>query len=322
VISVNSFVKRGSTLRWIWLAIAIAIFAALPLCVSTGWVSVVSEMLILAIATSSLNLLMGYTGLVSFGPAGLYAVGAYATALLIVRAGAPFGLAFIAGPIITAMVSVIVGWFCVRRTAIYFALLTLAFSQLIHTVIFKWYSFTGGADGIVGIPVPSFLFSINNYYYFTLACTVVCLLALWVIVNSPFGKALQVIRENPERAAFIGINVRRYQLIAFVIHGFFLGAAGSLFCGFSHSVFPTFAHWMKAIDMIIACLLGGMFNFFGPVVGSIAYTFLNKIIINFTEYWPLVLGTIVVLLVLFLRGGMAGFISEKFIAIAERGEKS
>lgn len=317
--TLNNFITRVGGLGWTWLAIALAIFAVLPFCLSTGWVSVVSEMLILALAASSLNLLMGYTGLVSFGPAGLYAVGAYTTALLIVRGSVPFGLALIAGPIMTAMVSVIVGWFCVRRTAIYFALLTLAFSQLIHTIIFKWYSFTGGDDGIVGIPMPSFLFSINNYYYFTLACTVMCLVALWMIINSPFGKALQVIRENPGRAEFIGINVRRYQLIAFVIQGFFLGAAGSLFCGFSHCVFPTYAHWTKAIDIIIACLLGGMYNFLGPVAGSTVYILLNKAITNFTEYWPLTLGIVVVLLVLFLRGGIVGFISEKFSAI--RGEK-
>lgn len=314
----KSFVERVSALRLMWLAIVLAIFVILPFCIGTGWVSLLTDMLILAVAACGLNLIMGYAGMISFGPAGLYAVGAYTTALLIMRAGVPFGLALIAGPMMAAIVSVFVGWFCVRRTAVYFALLTLAFSQLIHAIIFKWYSFTGGDNGIVGIPVPSSLVPINNYYYFTLAIAVVCVLALWMIGNSPLGKALQCIRENPERTEFIGINVRRYQLIAFTIQGFFLGIAGSLVCGFNHNVFPAYANWDKGADIIITCLLGGMYNFFGPVVGSIVYILLNKVIASFTEYWLLVMGLIVILLVLFLRGGILGFISEKFSAITER----
>jgi ABC-type branched-subunit amino acid transport system permease subunit len=127
-------------------------------------VSVLCEILILTVAASGLNLVMGYTGMISFGPAGLYAVGAYTTAILIVGAGAPFGLAMIAGPIVATIVSLVVGWFCVRRTAVYFALLTLAFSELIHAVIFKWYGLTKGDDGIVDIPLPGFLSSIESYY--------------------------------------------------------------------------------------------------------------------------------------------------------------
>lgn len=300
--------------------IAIGLFAAMPSFVGKSWVSVLCEILILTVAASGLNLMMGYTGMISFGPAGLYAVGAYTTAILIVRADAPFGLAMIAGPIVATVVSLIVGWFCVRRTAVYFALLTLAFSELIHIVIFKWYGLTKGDDGIVGIPLPGFLSSIESYYYFALACTIVCLLAMWIIVNSPFGKALQVIRENPNRAEFIGINVRRYQLVAFVIQGFFLGAAGSLLCGFSHSVFPTYAHWTKSIDIIIACLLGGIYHFYGPFVGSAVYIMLDKVITSFTEYWSLVFGVVLLILVLFFRGGIVGFVSERLSAA--RGEGS
>lgn len=297
--------------RWIWLVLAVGVLAALPALLGKSWVSLSCEILILTVAATALNLIIGYTGMISFGPAGLYAVGAYATALLIVEFRAPFALALIAGPLAAALVSLIVGWFCVRRTAVYFALLTLAFSQLIHTVIYKWYRLTGGDDGLTDIRVPGFLASIDNYYYFTLACTILCLLAMRVIVNSAFGKALSVIRENPGRAEFIGINVRRYQLMAFVIQGFFLGAAGSLLCGFSHNVFPPIANWTKSIDIIIACLLGGMYHFLGPFVGSAVYIVLDKVVTGYTEYWSLVLGVVVILLVLFFRGGIAGFISEK-----------
>ena len=297
--------------RWIWLVVAVSLLAAMPAFVGKSWVNLLCEILILAVAASSLNLIIGYTGMISFGPAGLYAVGAYTTAILIVAARAPFGLAMIAGPIAAAVVALIIGWFCVRRTAVYFALLTLAFSQLIHTVIYKWYALTGGDDGIIDIRIPGFLSSIDNYYYFTLTCTTVCLAAMWTIANSAFGKALSVIRENPGRAEFIGINVRRYQLAAFVIQGFFLGAAGSLLCGFSHNVFPPIANWTKSIDIIIACLLGGMYYFLGPLVGSAVYIILDKVVTGLTEYWSLVLGIVVVLLVLFFKGGIAGFVSEK-----------
>jgi len=300
--------------RWLWAASAVAILALLPILVDTSWVSVLCEILILAVAASGLNLLIGYTGMISFGPAGLYAVGAYSMAVLLVQADVPFGVAFIAGPIAATFVSLIIGWFCVRRTAVYFALLTLAFSQLIHTIIFKWYKLTGGDDGIVEIPVPEVLFSIEHYYYFALACTLGSLLILWLIVNSPFDKALQVIRENPGRAEFIGVNVRKYQLIAFAIQGFFLGFAGSLLCGFSHNVFPPIANWTESIHIIIACLLGGMLHFVGPFVGAMVYILLDKFVTGFTEYWSLVLGIVVIMLVLFFRGGIAGFILDKLSA--------
>lgn len=299
----------------VWLLMVVAFLVVLPSFLSLGYVSLVTEMLILAVAACGLNLIMGYTGMVSFGPAGLYAVGAYSTALLLVKANISFGLAMIAGPVIAAIAGVIVGWFCVRLTHVYFALLTLAFSQIIHTIVFQWYSFTGGDNGIVGIAVPHSLASISNYYYFTLAMTLICLLLMWMICNSSFGRTLQAIRENPERAEFIGIHVRRYQLAAFVLSSFFLGAAGSLFCAFNHNVFPDYAHWAKGADILVVCLLGGMYNFLGPVVGSIVYILLDKVITGITEYWPLVLGLIVVAAVLFLRGGIAGFIYEKFSAM-------
>jgi branched-chain amino acid transport system permease protein len=314
-------VKKAGILAPLSLAVVLAVFVALPSFLSLGYVSLVTEMLILAIAACALNLIMGYTGMVSFGPAGLYAAGAYATALLLVKAKVSFGLAMIAGPFIAALAGVIVGWFCVRLTHVYFALLTLAFSQIIFTILFQWYSFTGGDNGIVGIPIPDSLASIGNYYYFTLIMTGICLLLMWMICNSSFGRTLQAIRENPERAEFIGVHVRRYRLAAFVLSSFFLGAAGSLYCAFNQNVFPDYAHWGKGGDMLVVCLLGGMHNFLGPVVGSIVYILLDKIITSFTEYWPLVLGLIVVGAVLFLRGGITGFLIAKCSAITAGKER-
>lgn len=297
--------------RWAGVAGGVIAFALLPLFMGEGTLSLVNEMLILGVAACGLNLMMGYAGMVSFGPAGIYAVGAYTTALLLIYTKTPFGLTLVAGPVMAALVSVVVGWFCVRLTHVYFSLLTLAFSAIIHTIIFGWYSFTHGDDGIVDIPVPAFLEPITNYYYFSLIIVCISLGLMWMIVKSPFGKTLQALRENPERTEFIGIHVRRYQLAVFVMSGFFLGLAGALYCGFNQNVFPDFGDIMKSTEMLVVCLLGGIYYFLGPMAGAIVYMFLDKTISTYTQYWPLVLGIVIILLLLFLRGGIIGFIEEK-----------
>ena len=300
------------------LPLALGIFLlTVPLLLKESWVSLANEMLIMALAGCALNLMLGYTGMVSFGPAGLYAVGAYATAILLTRYHSSFILALIGAPILAGVVGAMVGWFCVRRSATYFALLTLAFSQIIWTVIFEWYDFTGGDNGIVSIPIPEFFFTISHCYYFTLAVVGACVLLLWTIVQSPFGKTLQAIRENPGRTEFIAIHLKRYQLAAFVLSSVFLGVAGSLYCVFSGSVFPDYAHWVKSTDMLVICLLGGFYHFTGPIVGSFVYILLSKIIAKQTMFWMFFLGAIIVFLVLFMRNGIVGFLSEKFSPVTD-----
>lgn len=303
----------------IWLVIAfVTLLVAAPHIMSKSWVSLVIEMMIMALAGCSLNLIVGYGGMVSFGPAGLYGVGAYTTAILLSRYGAPFPVAVLAAPVIAALVGAIVGWFCVRRNAVYFALLTLAFAQIIWTIIFQWYDFTNGDNGIVGIPIPDYVSSLIQSYYFILAVTVTCIFVIWKIVNSPFGITIQSIRENALRTEFIAVPVRKYQLAVFVISSFFLGVAGSLYCIFAGSVFPDYAHWAKSTDMLVVCLLGGLNSFAGPIVGSIVYIFLSKVIAQNTTYWMFFLGIIIAFLVLFMRSGIVGFVQEKFALIADR----
>jgi branched-chain amino acid transport system permease protein len=313
---------KSASLRLMFLATAIILLLVLPLLVSKAWVSLASEMLIMALAGCALNLMLGYTGMVSFGPAGLYAVGAYTTALLLKKTAMPLAITMIAGPIVAGLIGLIIGWFCIRRTAVYFALLTLAFAQIIWTVLFVWYDFTGGDDGIVGFRTPEFIKSIVTSYYFIMIIVVICLVILWKIVNSPFGKTLQAIRENSLRTEFIGINVKRYQLYVFVLSSVFLGAAGSLFAVFSGSVFPDYSHWVKSTDMIVICLLGGMHNFFGPVVGSIVYIYLSKMISGYTMHWMLFLGIIIVLLVLFMRSGIVGYLVYKFSSLMHKNQET
>ena len=318
----QSVAKMNLSGKAVGVIVVLAGFGALPIFFSTGWLSLITEMLILALAACGLNLMLGYAGMVSFGPAGFYAVGAYATALILTNTKLPFALAFVAGPVIAALVAIPIGWFCVRLTHVYFALLTLAFAQIIHTIIFEWYDFTKGDNGIVDIPMPEILRSIPHYYYFSLIVIAFCLALLWMIIKSPFGKTLQAMRENTQRAESIGIPVRLYQLSTFVLSGFFLGVAGSLFCGFNKNVFPNYAHWIKSTEMLVVCLLGGIYNFFGPIVGSIVYLFLDKVITGYTQFWPLVLGLIIILLLLFLRGGIAGFIAERMALRRRRGEQA
>lgn len=293
------------------LGLVIVLLIIVPLALPTDWVSIFNEILIIALAGSALNLMMGYGGMVSFGPAALYAVGAYTTALLLKSFHAPFVLSIVLSPVVAAIIGLIVGWFCIRRSAVYFVLLTLAFGQIIWTIIFKWYDFTKGDDGIVNIPIPEFLTSMTNVYYFSLVVVLICLYLLWRIVHSPFGLTIQAIRENALRTEFIAVPVKHYQLAVFVLASAFLGIAGSLYCLFAGSVFPDYAHWAKSADIIIVCLLGGIYNFAGPIVGSFVYIMLSKLIAQHTIYWMFFLGFAVLILVLFLRNGIAGFLMDK-----------
>ena len=161
-----------------WLVTFIILLFILPFILSESWTSIATEIIIMSLAACALNFMLGYAGMVSFGPAGLYAVGAYTTALFMTKTSAPFLLTVIAGPVLAGAVGLVVGWFCVRRSAVYFALLTLAFAQIIWTIIFEWYDFTGGDNGIVGLPTPDILFPIKNSYYFSLVIVVVCIFIL------------------------------------------------------------------------------------------------------------------------------------------------
>jgi branched-chain amino acid transport system permease protein len=228
-------------------------------------------------------------------------------------------LAFIAGVVAATLAAWIIGYFCVRLDEIYFAMLTLAFGMMVHTIIWKWDRLTGGADGLVNIPRPNLNFllfqvdlsSITSYYYFTLVLVGIALYVLWVIVNSNFGLALRAVRENSERIQFVGINVRRYRLISFVISGFFCGLAGALFGPFLKSITPSIAFWTKSAEPVFMSLLGGTKIFLAPAVGSVIFMYLKEIISGYTELWMIYLGAILIGFVLFLPGGIVGFLLDK-----------
>jgi len=296
-------------------AIAILALFILPLFLSqlgkTGqfWTWVVTEMIIMALYVMSLNLVLGYGGMVSFGHAAFFGVGAYTLALLMKNAGLSLILALLGACGLAAVAAWIIGWFCVRLFGLYSAMLTLAFAQLIYIIALKWYDFTGGDDGIHGIPVPAFLSPVN-YYLVCLTVFIACLLIMKIIINSSFGLTIRIIRENAERAKFIGINVRRYQLINFIIAGAFAGLAGGLFAELNRFVQTEFLHWSKSGDAVLACLVGGMYSFIGPAIGSTVLIFLRIILQqlhqDLVQSWAIFLGIILLAVVLFAPDGFVG----------------
>jgi branched-chain amino acid transport system permease protein len=293
----------------LWLKIApIVILSFLfPLFLNDSALSLITEALILALAATALNILLGGCGIVSFGHAGFFAVGAYTFGLLLYYHLASFWVAMVLAILAVILYGIITGWFVVRLVEIYFALLCLGFSQVIWVITSVWYGVTGGDDGLNGIPIIKSLFSINSTYYFVLAAVGICLLALYLIRGSPFGRYLHALRDNRTRASFIGVNTRRSIYIAYVISGFFCGIAGILIVIQLHSAFPSYAGFVKSGDFLFVCLLGGMYSFLGPLVGAFLFIFLNFFICRYTEYWPLFMGLGIILIALFFRGGVVGF---------------
>jgi len=292
--------------RYWWLGLIFIIGLILPLVVGEFWVHVAVEILILGLFAVSFNMIFGYMGQLSFGHAAYYGVGAYATGLLMVKASLPLPVGLVVSMAAAGICALIIGYFCVRLTGIYFAILTLAFGQMLYYIIFQWYSFTGGDNGLQGINPPALLFGATAYYYFTLCVVTAALIVMWYISRSPFGYTMRSIRENADRTRFIGINVRRYMLINFVVAAMFAGLAGGLWGPFNRSVAPDLCNWHQSGIPVFMAVIGGPMGFFGPMIGSVIYTFLMAFVTGFTQYWPLVIGSIIIFVVLFMPGGVLG----------------
>jgi len=286
------------------------------------------EILILGLFALSFNLIYGYMGQISFGHAAFFGLGAYATALLFRASQTATGeigyidffLSLLIAMPVSAIGALIVGFFCVRLTGIYFALLSLAFGELLFYIVFSWYGFTGGDDGIQGLMPPPFFRDPDNYYYFTLAVVAVAGLLLWRITNSPFGYTLKMLRDNQRRAAFLGINVRLAMLMNFVVAGAFAGVAGALWGPFQRSVAPVLLGWMESGIPVFMTLIGGADFFAGPIVGSVIYTALNSYVTRYTVYWPLTIGLIILVIVLFFPGGILSIIDTRIRSYRNRQE--
>ncbi len=301
-------------LRW-WL-IALAVVAlALPQFAEPIVVHTAIEILIMALFAMSFNLLFDGAGLLTFGHGCYYGVGAYTAALLMTEMGMPMFPAMFAAMVMGGLVALVFGFFCVRLTGVYFSILTLAFAQLMFSVFQQSYTLTGGDLGILDIQPPAFLVAVNNYYYFTLVMVGFSIWLLWRILHSPFGRTLHASRDSVVRTQFIGINVRRYRLAAFVIAGVFASLAGALFAPFNRAVAPFLVSWVKSSDPVLMTLLGGAGTFWGPVVGAAVFTTLHEVAIGYTTYWLLLMGSILLVGVLFLPGGILGFLEERFRSV-------
>ena len=297
--------------RTVALLLILAALVALPHVLPRFYVYVAAVVLLTGLLATSLNLAIGYGGIYQFHHAVFYGIGAYGTALTLTKTPLPAPLAFFVGPLVAALLSLVMGIICVRLSKLYFGMLQISLGSLVWATVYRWYSFTGGDDGIHGIPIPDAIGSTGGAYYFTLAVAVLCLAAMHRIAASPFGKTLQGIRDNPVRSAAIGIDVRAHQLAALVIAGFFGGVAGTLFVVVDSSVFPDMMFWTFSLEVLVMCLLGGMYTFFGPFAGAAAIVLLRVFASHYTAYWSLVLGVILTLVIVFLPDGVIGYVARR-----------
>jgi branched-chain amino acid transport system permease protein len=297
----------------------------IPLVTGRFYQYLLTQILIASLVAVAFNLLLGTTGLLSFGQAAFYGVGAYTVGLLAAKAGVSTLPALLLAPVFAAAAAALIGFFCVRLSGVHFAMLTLAFGQLVYTIAFKWYGFTGGDNGIQGIPIRPLpggidVGSTKAMYYFALAVVGISVECLRRIRSSPFGATLKAIRENSQRATYLGVNVKLYQWAAFVIAGAFTGLAGGLYAVMEKSITPDIIHWTKSGEPVFMTIIGGIYSFAGPVVGAMVFVVLNSYLVAWTEKWALVLGIILLVMVLLLPGGVVGFINEKARgALSKRG---
>jgi branched-chain amino acid transport system permease protein len=279
--------------------------------------------LVMAIAALGFNLLLGYTGLLSFGHSAFFGAGAYTAALMAKYLGVvSMELFLVAGLALTALISAVFGVVCVRHTRIFFAILTMALSQVLWTLAYKFYWVTNGTDGLT-VPFPSlvggmFTFTgsgaysrfILQYYYYVAVIFFVSTTIMWIITHSPIGNTLQSISDNEVRAEFIGIRVRLYRWIAFLLSGMFSGVAGVLWLPLNRHVTPDVLYWPFSGEIVFLTVLGGFQSFTGPIVGAIAFNYLKTYAVAWTDYWQLLLGIVLIVLVMVLPGGIVGTLDQ------------
>lgn len=274
-----------------------------------------SEVLIFALFAMAYDLVLGYSGMLSFGHAAFFGLGAYSTGILLIRVSPSIPLALAGSVFIGSLAALFVGYASIRRHGIYFAMITLAFAQMFYFIAFKWTGLTGGDDGLQGVPRahlgPIDLSSEMNFYYFILFFVVISTMIMLRVVNSPFGKTLQALRENRDRTLSIGYDVNRFRLIAFVISGFFSGLAGGLYALLQNFVPLGSLYWSTSGDVVVMTLTGGMGTILGPALGALVIILLRDIISNYTESWSFFMGLIFMGTVLGFRGGIIGVLRDK-----------
>ncbi len=304
---------------WLWV-LTTAVLVTIGLFSGRFVLYLAMKVMILSIFAMGYNLLLGRTGLLSFGHAAFYAGGAYGLGLVSLHLTPHPLLGIAAGIGVAFLMATVIGFFCVRHTEIYFAMLTLAFGMMVFSLIWNLRSITGGDDGLVGIsraPLALGFLTISlakasHYYFFVLFFFFLSVFLIYLIRQSPFGLILSGIRENDRRIEFAGISLRNYRLAAFVISGTFAGLAGALGTLLESNTSPFSAHWSYSAQPVLVSLIGGIQTFAGPVVGSVIFVVLREIIERFTHNWMLWFAIILLIIIMGFRGGVVGAISEFF----------
>jgi branched-chain amino acid transport system permease protein len=311
------------------LAMVAAALLAIPLAAPAYYVTLMLPFMAYGVVLLGLNLLFGYTGLVSFGHALFIGVGAYTGAVLTTRLGVrQMELIMAVAALAAAMVAAPVGALCVRYVKIYFGMLTLAFGMVFYTFLLKFYRLTGGDEGMrmlrpwllgsewSGLSKTAYL--IGPYYYFSLAVLVLATVLMWRVVHSPFGLCLRTIRDNPLKAESLGLSVPRYRWYAFMISAVYAGVGGALLATPTGNVDPTLAYWTHSGNIVFMVLLGGFASFFGPLLGAFVFIFLQDTVMSVFPYWRLVFGAMLAFIVIFAPGGLMGLFGRRQDAEASR----
>jgi len=307
-------------MRWGLLAAGVA--AVLPwVYPSTFLLNVGPQILIMGVFAMSLNLLIGYTGMVSFGHAAYFGVGAYTLGILLQKTTVGLGASLVAAVLAAAGAALVIGFFCVRLGTIYFSMLTLAFAQIVYTIVIRWTALTGGDQGLIGGirvppiqvgPVTLHVRSPLTFYYLVLLVATAAFAAAKMLVDSPWGLLLRAVRDNAHRVGFLGASERGLRLAAFVAAGAFAGLAGALMALHVGGAYPDFVYWTKSAEPIFMVLVGGMNTLLGPLVGAAILVSLTAVITKYTSLWGLVLGAILIAFTLFLKVGILDFAVERW----------
>jgi branched-chain amino acid transport system permease protein len=303
----------GKRLKWLAaLVLLVLVLAPLAAGAFPYMPVLLVEILIAVLFATSLHFIMGPGGLHSFGHAAYFGLGAYGAALFLKVLNLPMEAALLLGPLLAVMGALVFGWFCVRLSGVYLAMLTLAFAQIVWSVVFQWDDVTGGSNGVLGLWPSNWLSSPVAFYYLTLGCTVLGVWLLRRMLFSPLGLAMRAARDSALRAEAIGIDVKRVQWASFVIAALFCGLAGSLYAFSKGNISPEAISVSRSVDGLVMVLLGGLQTLSGPIVGAAVFTWLQDTVARQTDYWQALLGLAILLLVIAFPQGIVGFIRERF----------
>jgi len=299
-----------------WIILALAILLVLPLLFPAYWVTLVTQMFIFGMLAMSLDILLGYTGLPAFGHAAFFGLGAYAVGVLSTRYAVGFWLSGLTGIVLSVAVAAIFGLLCVHSAGVYFLMITMALGMCLWGLAFRWVGMTGGDNGISGIPRPEIALPVDlndpvAFYYFTFLAFALVLLALFLVVNSPFGQTLRGIRESESRMRVLGYNTWLHKYLSYIIAGGFAGISGVDWAYYNAFVSPSDLDIIATMEAFFMTILGGPGILIGPALGAGIIVFLKNFISAYTQRWLIILGLVYVVIILYTPQGLVNFLIER-----------